>query len=90
MIPVAWVQLGKAYVSFHLMGIDANAKLRNAMSKQLAARMQGKACFNFKTSDEVLFQELEGLTAKGLDDLRKAGFWAHSRRLDMRSRVRRT
>jgi hypothetical protein len=76
MIPVAWVQVGKAYVSFHLTGMDGNAKLRDAMSKQLAARMQGKTCFNFKISDEVLFQELEGLTATGLDGFRKAGFVA--------------
>ena len=26
-IPVAWVSVGKAYVSYHLMGLPGNAKL---------------------------------------------------------------
>jgi hypothetical protein len=77
-IPVAWVQVGKAYVSFHLMGIDGNPGLRDGISTELRARMQGKTCFNFKSSDEALFRELEGLTARGLAALRKAGF-VHAR-----------
>ena len=52
-IPVAWVQAGKAYVSFHLMGIYGELE---GMSPELDARMQGKACFNFKVADETLFQ----------------------------------
>jgi GNAT superfamily N-acetyltransferase len=40
-------------------------KLRDGRSKKLRARMQGKACFNFKVGDEPLFKELEQLTAKG-------------------------
>src|SRR5438093_9866742 len=54
-IPVAWVQVGKAYVSFHLMGIYGNRPLLEGMSKQLKARMQGKTCFNFKRQDDKLF-----------------------------------
>src|ERR1044071_2682240 len=50
-IPVAWVQVGKAYVSYHLMGIYGNTRLRDSMSKELKARMQGKTCFNFKVVD---------------------------------------
>jgi len=72
-IPVAWVQIGKAYVSFHLMGIYGNAKLRAGMSKELKARMQGKTCFNFKSDDEALFNELEELTGQGMTAFRKAG-----------------
>jgi hypothetical protein len=35
MIPVAWVQIGKAYVSYHLMGLYGNAKMLDGMSKEL-------------------------------------------------------
>src|SRR5262245_14158230 len=65
-IPVAWVQVGKAYVSYHLMGVYGNPKLREGMSTQLRARMQGKTCFNFKNHDEGLFKELEELTRQGI------------------------
>jgi hypothetical protein len=75
-IPVAWVQVGKAHVSFHLMALDGNSALRDGMSEQLKARMQGNTCFNFKKSDGRLFQELEGLTARGLAAFRKSGFVA--------------
>ena len=75
-IPVAWVTIGKSYVSFHLMGLDGNARLRGGMSKELQARMQGKTCFNFKTHDEVLFKELEHLTAESLAAIRRTGFIA--------------
>jgi hypothetical protein len=44
------------------------------MSKELKARMQGKTCFNFKTIDEALFQELEQLTVASFTDFKKAGF----------------
>jgi hypothetical protein len=73
-IPVAWVQVGKASVSFHLMGIDGNPKLREGMSKELNARMHGKTCFNFSVYDEALFQELERLTIKGIAAFIRAGY----------------
>src|ERR1700674_3440389 len=66
LLPVAWVQIGKAYVSYHLMGVYGNARLRDSMSKGLKARMQGKTCFNFKSNDEALFKELEQLTAQSI------------------------
>jgi hypothetical protein len=47
-IPVAWVQIGKAYVSYHLMGVSGNAKLCDTLSAKLKARMEGQTCFNFK------------------------------------------
>jgi len=73
-IPVAWVQIGKVYVSFHNMCVYGNGKLLDGMSKELKARMHGKTCFNFKNHDEGLFEELEELTAKSLAAFRKAGF----------------
>jgi hypothetical protein len=73
-MPVAWVSIGKAYVSYHLMGIYANQNLQKTMSKELKARMQGKTCFNFKNSNEALFRELEQVTATSIEDFRKAGF----------------
>jgi len=76
MIPVAWVEVGKAYVSLHLMGLYGNAKLLGGMSKELRARMQGKTCFNFKSPDKALFKELEQVTAQSIAGMRKAGFAA--------------
>ena len=73
-MPVAWVETGKAYVSYHLMGMYGNKKLHESMSKELMARMQGKSCFNFKKIDEKIFAELDELTAKSIDAFRKAGF----------------
>jgi hypothetical protein len=73
-IPVAWVQIGKAYVSYHLMGVYGSATLRDDISKELKARMQGKTCFNFRSNDEALFKELEQLTEQGIAGFRKAGF----------------
>lgn len=74
MIPVAWVEIGKASVSYHLMGVCENAKLRDGMSKELKARMQGKTCFNFKSNNKMLFAELEQLTVQGIAAFRKAGY----------------
>ena len=73
-IPVAWVQIGKAYVSYHLMGMYGNNRLRDSMSKELRARMQGKTCFNFRKNDEALFEELEQLTARAFADFKKTGY----------------
>jgi len=73
-IPVAWVQIGKAYVSFHLMGIYMNTALLKNISNELTARMQGKTCFNFKKVDEKLFKELEHLTTQSIICFRKTGY----------------
>jgi len=80
-IPVAWVQIGKGYVSYHLMGVDGNTKLVDAMSPKLRARMQGKTCFNFKAADDELFAELDQLTGKSITAFRNAGYIASSSRL---------
>jgi hypothetical protein len=71
--PVAWVKVGKSYVSYHFMPVYMFPRLRDGMSEKLRARMQGKSCFNFKAADEMLFKELEQLTTKGLALGREAG-----------------
>jgi len=73
-IPVAWVEIGKTDVSYHLMGVYGDAALRNSMSKELRARMQGKTCFNFTSHDEARLTELETLTSKSIASFKKAGF----------------
>jgi hypothetical protein len=74
MIPVAWVQIGKAYVSFHLMGVYGNAKLLESMPQGLKKRMQGKTCFNFSACDDQMFNELDALTLRACAGFRRAGF----------------
>lgn len=45
--------------------------LLDGASPQLKKRMQGKSCFNFKTSDEALFKERDALTQKRVERLKK-------------------
>jgi hypothetical protein len=60
------VRLGKAYVSFHLLPLYMNEALTKTVSPALKKRMQGNACFNFKTApDAALTKELERLTRDG-------------------------
>src|SRR5205085_2048008 len=73
-IPVAWVQIGKAYVAYHLMGVYGNRSLLQGCTPELRSRMQGKSCFNFKQVDDALFRELEQLTARSLAGMKAAGF----------------
>jgi hypothetical protein len=56
------------------MALDGDAAAREALSKALRARMQGKTCFNFQAIDELLFQELEALTARECHVIQKEGF----------------
>lgn len=66
------VQLGKAYVAFHLMPLYMNANLTATISSALKKRMQGKTCFNFKAVPEPeLMEELKRLTAAGFESFRK-------------------
>jgi hypothetical protein len=75
-IPVAWVEVGKSYVSYHLMGI-AVPPVQTAMTKALTARMQGKTCFNFTLVDPTLLTELDLLTAASITAFKRAGFTSH-------------
>jgi hypothetical protein len=70
-IPVAWAEIGKSYVSFHLMALGAAP---DVMSTPLRARLQGKTCFNFSKVDPALFEELETVTAKSIAAFRQAGY----------------
>ena len=72
-IPVAWVEVGKSYVSYHLMGVSVPA-VQSGMSKALKTRMQGKTCFNFTVQDPALFTELDSLTAASITAFNQAGF----------------
>ena len=83
-IPVAWVEIRKTYVSYHLMGVNGNTKLIASLSKPLRARMQGKTCFNFTTVDDALVQELQIVTAESLRGLRNAGFIGDRSALELR------
>ena len=73
-MPIAWVQIGKSYVSFHHMGVYARPDLLNGVSRELRARMQGKSCFNFTSVDKALFAELEDLAVRAFDAFRNAPF----------------
>ena len=68
------IRIGKRYVSFHLMPIYVHPDLLHGMSPELRKRMQGKSCFNFTRPDDVLFGELETLTAAGFTRFRDNGW----------------
>jgi hypothetical protein len=71
----ASVRLGKAYVSFHLLPLYMNEALTRTVSPALKKRMQGKACFNFKTApDAALIKELERLTQDGFKSFDDKGW----------------
>jgi hypothetical protein len=72
-IPVAWTEIGKAYVSFHLMGLEA---VSASISPALKTRLQGKTCFNFSTPDATLFAELDAITGRSIAALKKGGYCA--------------
>ena len=63
---VGGTRVGKAYVSYYLMGVYDGA-LQASMSPELRKRMQGKTCFNFTRIDEGLFAELASITAKAIE-----------------------
>jgi hypothetical protein len=66
------VQVKKNYVSFHLMPVYMHPYLLDDISPALKKRMQGKSCFNFKTVDPALFDELRALTERGLASIKQA------------------
>ena len=66
----AAIRAGKAYVSFHLMPVYMNPKLKSTISPELKKRMQGKACFNFKEVNPSLIAELKKLTKAGFEQFK--------------------
>ncbi len=73
-LPVAWVERGRSYVGYHLMGLNGNTALAARLSTDLVARKQGKTCFNFRRPEEVPLPELTQVTAASIAALRRAGF----------------
>jgi len=59
------VKINKNYASYHLMPVYVQPNLLKNISDNLAQRMQGKSCFNFKSIDNELFMELSDLTQAG-------------------------
>lgn len=73
-LPIAWVERGRTYVGYHLVGLNGNPLLTAQLSAALQARRQGKTCFNFRRSEEVPLAELAHVTAASIAGLRRAGF----------------
>ncbi|MCB0103018.1 MAG: hypothetical protein KDD74_13305, partial [Anaerolineales bacterium] len=67
----ASAQIKKNYVSFYLMPVYMYPDLLKNISPELKKRMQGKSCFNFKTVEKSLFNELNELTKQGFERLMK-------------------
>jgi hypothetical protein len=63
---IASLQVGKNYVSYHLMPLYMNPTLQAAVSPALRKRMQGKSCFNFTSIDRDQLAELAQLTKQGI------------------------
>jgi len=63
----------RSYVSYYLMPIYIFPELAHGISPALAARRQGKSCFNFTACDDLLFAELGKLTERGFVHLEKKG-----------------
>ena len=68
------VQIKKRYVSYHLMPVYVNPALLEGISPGLKKRMQGKSCFNFTSSDPLLFEELAALTEASFMDYQEKGY----------------
>jgi hypothetical protein len=56
------VRRGKNYVSYHLMAVYTCPDLLKGLSPEMRKRMQGKACFNFKTLSPTQAKEIDRLT----------------------------
>jgi hypothetical protein len=65
--------INRSYVSFHLFPVYACPALLAAVSPELRARMQGKACFNFKAPLGGLRDQLADLTRRGFERFQSDG-----------------
>ncbi|MBL8309533.1 MAG: hypothetical protein JNL19_03825 [Burkholderiales bacterium] len=68
------VQVRKSYVAFHLMPVYVKPDLLTSLTPELRARMQGKSCFNFKSSEPALLKELTALTKAAFASYKAQGF----------------
>lgn len=66
-------QTKKNYVSFYLMPVYMYPELLDDISPELRRRMQGKSCFNFKTAEPALLEELAALAQHSFERLQKEG-----------------
>jgi hypothetical protein len=64
----------KSAVTYHLMPLYYNRKLKAGIGPELLARMQGKTCFNFQRPDPLLFAQLDELTRIGREQWERFGF----------------
>lgn len=67
-------QIKKNYVSFYLMPVYMCPGMLKNISPELKKHMQGKSCFNFKSIDKSLFDELAQLTKQGFELFIKEGY----------------
>jgi hypothetical protein len=58
------VAIKKSYVAYHLFPLYTDPSIGADISPALSKRRQGKSCFNFKTAEAELFEELAALTRK--------------------------
>jgi len=68
------VKIKKNYVSYHLMPVYVYPELLDRVSPGLKRRMQGKSCFNFKSVNSELFEELAALTKAGYEKFSSARY----------------
>lgn len=59
----AAAQLRKSYAALHVYGVYVHPDLLLPRDPALLKRMQGKSCFNFKSEDQVLHEEIKALLA---------------------------
>lgn len=81
--PTTWfagARMGKAYVSYYLMPVYVQPELLDAISAELRKRMQGKSCFNFRSVDEPLLDELEQLTERSFESTADRSGWGVEQR----------
>lgn len=70
----AATKINKNNVSFHLMPVYVKSELLDQISEPLKKRMQGKSCFNFKTLETNLIDDLKTLTKSGYDSYVEQGY----------------
>ncbi len=63
----------KNYVSYYLMGVYMYPDLLDGISGDLRKRMQGKSCFNFRSVEPSLLEELGALTKKTFQRMKAEG-----------------
>ncbi|MBL4849155.1 MAG: hypothetical protein JKY65_26825 [Planctomycetes bacterium] len=63
----------KNTINYYLFPVYMDPSLLKGISPALKKRMQGKSCFNFKTLDASLLNELEALTKRCFVQWKAAG-----------------